>query len=445
MRVQTRPVNKRKNTPQDFKAIALNANPQGADVRTETALDAATLRRYRQLEVLNRISSAANGLDDLDAILSIALDNVLDFLNSVIGGILLVDREHGTLGYRVSRGFCARPAEGIQIAIGEGISGKVAKTGEPILADDIPNESCIFRREFGGISDVRACVAVPLKNRNEIVGVIMVASHESGKYSADDLPVLTSIGDYLAAAIVRLRIAGKIKKGMERYQALLKYALNVQEDERKRLARELHDETSQALTSLTFRLQAAINMAEAKGFTDPVFIDTLQKAHASATQAGKEIVKLIRDLRPSLLDDLGMPTAIYRYAIDTLEPKGIKVKMKFIGKEHRLPAEVEVTFFRIAQGLISNILKHAKAKNVSIRVECDTDKALLHIEDDGIGFDLTKITDIEPSGRGAGLFTMRERLRLVGGNGHIESEPGKGTRITVTVPVVKGLEDLVSD
>jgi signal transduction histidine kinase len=166
---------------------------------------------------------------------------------------------------------------------------------------------------------------------------------------------------------------------MTRYQVLLKYALQAQEDERKRLARELHDETSQALSSLTYRLQAALQMAEMQPSGDARLKEILQKAHANAVQSSKEIVRLMMDLRPTLLDDLGMPAAIYRYAKDTLEPKGINVAMECIGGEHRLPTEVEVAFFRVAQGLISNVLKHSHAKNVSIKVECSTSKALLFV------------------------------------------------------------------
>jgi signal transduction histidine kinase len=186
-------------------------------------------------------------------------------------------------------------------------------------------------------------------------------------------------------------------------------------------------------------------MAETRGFGDAKFRESLEKAHSSAEQAGQEIVRLMMDLRPTLLDDLGMAAAIYRYAKDALEPKGINVSMECIGREHRLPTEVEVACFRVAQGLVSNVVQHSRARNVSIRVECSRHKALLRVEDDGSGFDVDKITEIEPGGRGAGLFTMRERLSLVGGTGQIESSPGHGTRITVTVPIVKDLGDLAND
>jgi signal transduction histidine kinase len=182
-----------------------------------------------------------------------------------------------------------------------------------------------------------------------------------------------------------------------------------------------------------------------QGAGDTRLKQILHKAHADAVQARKEIVRLMMDLRPTLLDDLGMPAAIHRYSRDTLEPRGISVSMECTGSDQRLPAEVEVALFRVTQGLISNVVKHSHATSVSIRVECDSSHARLRIEDDGSGFDPEQITEIEPDGRGAGLFTMRERLRLVGGTSRIESSPGKGTRITVTVPIVKSLGDLANE
>lgn len=400
------------------------------------------LRRYHQLEVLNRVSSTVNALQDLDAILSIALDSALEIVKGTSGGILLMDKESGMLGFRAHRGLAAQHVDEIRVPLGEGISGRVARSGKPVVTNDVTRDARVFKPELGGVESIRAFVSVPLKRRDELVGALTVGSHETGRFTDDDVSILSAIGEYLAIAVVRSTVDRKITKGMERYQALLRYALKAQEDERKRLARELHDETSQTLTSLTFRLQAAIQMADIKGFGDSRFKEGLRKAHDSAVQAGNEILKLMMDLRPTLLDDLGMPAAIHRYAKDTLETKGINVGMECIGQEYRLPAEVEVAFFRVAQGLISNILKHSEAKNVSIRVECDPAKAVLCIEDDGSGFDVNKITEIEPSGRGAGLFTMRERLRVVGGTDHVESRLGQGTRITVTVPIIKDLKDL---
>jgi signal transduction histidine kinase len=216
---------------------------------------------------------------------------------------------------------------------------------------------------------------------------------------------------------------------------LLKYALTSQEDERKRIARELHDETIQAMTSLTLGVEAAIQIAESKGFDDVQFIETLKNTQSYATRTNAEIMRIIRDLRPPLLDEFGVPTAIRRYALDSLYTQGINVELNFPENDRRLPIELEATLYRISQGLISNILKHSEAKNASINLEYTQSQCTLVVKDDGKGFDVNQLKGVEPSGRGAGLFTMRERARLLGGRGFIESQPDQGTTVTVNLPL----------
>jgi len=178
-----------------------------------------------------------------------------------------------------------------------------------------------------------------------------------------------------------------------------------------------------------------------KGIDDKEFLKMVKETHAFAVHAGYEVVRIMKELRPTLLDELGMAAAIHRYAKDTLESHGIKVSAKFIGTEGRFPSEVEITMFRVAQGLIGNILEHSEAKNVSIKLECDENQCEMIIEDDGKGFDVSKLTRVEKSGRGAGLFTMRERLHLAGGEGYVESVPGKGTKGIARLPIHKDNED----
>ena len=248
-------------------------------------------------------------------------------------------------------------------------------------------------------------------------------------------PSLSAIGDYLGTAIEQARLYDRLAEAGERYRALLQHALTAQEQERKRIARELHDETSQAITSLTLSLQAIMTIAEMKGIGDAEFMEKVRATHSYAVHAGYEIVRLMKELRPSLLDELGMPAAIHRYAKDTLQAQDIKVSAEFSGTEKRFPPEVEVTLFRVAQGLIGNILEHSEAKNTLIKLECNENECVLYIEDDGKGFDVSKLTRVDPSGRGAGLFTIKERVGLVGGKCRVDSHPGQGTKVTVKVPL----------
>jgi signal transduction histidine kinase len=408
------------------------------DVTAERELESQLLRRHHQLLALSHISSAISGLRDLDTVLRIALDSVLRLINSDIGGILLLDEETNTLYYRVQSGLSAKYAEEMRMPIGEGIAGSVASSGESMILEDISQDPRAAYPDLVSREGLKGFASIPLKTKDQVIGVMNIASHVAKRFAPDDVSLLSSIGDYLGTAIEQARLYDRLTRASERYQTLLQHALTAQEQERKRIARELHDETSQAITSLTLSLQAILGMAEMKGIGDKEFLETLKATHSYAVYAGNEIIKLMKELRPTLLDELGMPAAIHRYAKDTLQAKGIKVTAEFTGADRRFPPEVEVTLFRVAQGLIGNILEHSEARNASIKLECNASECVLRIEDDGIGFDVSKLTRVDPSGRGAGVFTMKERVGLVGGHCRIESRPGRGTRVAVRVPVTSG-------
>ncbi len=405
------------------------------DVTAERELETQILRRHHQLIALSRISSAVSGLHDLDIILRTALDTVLELINGDIGGILLLDTEMKTLSYRVQRGLSVKFVEKTRIQLGQSIAGRVAERGEPIILTDISKDPRITQPDIVLAEGLKGFVSIPLKSKDGVAGVMNIASHAVGKFGADDVSLLSAIGDYLGTAIEQARLYDRLAEAGERYRALLQHALTAQEQERKRIARELHDETSQAITSLTLSLQAIMTIAEMNGIGDADFIEKVRATHSFAVHAGYEIVRLMKELRPSLLDELGMPAAIHRYAKDTLQTNGINVAAEFKGTEGRFPPEVEVTLFRVAQGLIGNVLEHSEAKNTLIRLECNSNECILCVEDDGRGFDVSKLTRVDPSGRGAGLFTTKERVSLVGGKCHINSRPGQGTKVTVKIPL----------
>lgn len=406
------------------------------DVTVEKELENQILRRHHHLHALNRISSATSGLWDLDAILNIALDTVLEIINATTGGILLLHGQTQKLSYRVYRGLSAKYVEQMEMSLGEGVAGKVAETGEPIVLENISRDRRAAHPDLVSTEGLGGFISVPLKAKDRVLGVMNIASHVPGKFSADDMFLLNSIGCQLGTAIEQARLYERLERGKERYQTLLQHALTAQEDERKRIARELHDETAQAITSLTLSLQAIIGMAEMRGVKDVEFMEKLRTTHSYAVHAGTEIVRLMKELRPTLLDELGLPAAIHRYAKDTLQTQGINVSAEFIGTEQRFRPEIEVSLYRIAQGAIGNILEHSEAKNVSIKLECDDKECALYVQDDGKGFEIKKLTRVERSGRGAGLFTMRERTNLLGGVGYVESKPGEGTTVIAKVPLV---------
>ncbi len=211
---------------------------------------------------------------------------------------------------------------------------------------------------------------------------------------------------------------------------LLAKVIGAQEDERKRLARELHDETSQTLSALAMRLETAV-----AAFPGDLARQRLVEAKDLTVRTLDELHRLIYDLRPSVLDDLGLLSAIRWYAERHLEPLGVTVRWEFSGRDRRLQPEIETALFRVMQEAITNIAKYAHAESVLIQCVLREDAISLEIEDDGDGFDPAQLPAAGDSRRGLGLMGMRERVELLGGTIDIDAAPGKGVRIAVSVPL----------
>lgn len=211
---------------------------------------------------------------------------------------------------------------------------------------------------------------------------------------------------------------------------LLKKVIGAQEEERKRIARELHDETSQDLATLLLSIETQVAAAPEE------IKERLLRMKAMAGRTLDSIHRLIFDLRPAVLDDLGLPSALRWSAESRLEPMGIDLDFRVEGRERRLSSEIETTLFRIGQEAISNIARHAEAESVGITVTFGEDHIRLRIEDDGKGFDQEMVGSVIDGPRGLGLLGMRERASLLSGNLVVQSGPGKGTRLEATISLL---------
>ncbi len=221
----------------------------------------------------------------------------------------------------------------------------------------------------------------------------------------------------------------ELRRKEEMRGELLKKVIAAQEEERKRIARELHDETSQASAAVLLAIEASAQNAPADAK------ERLRRMKAMAGRVLDSIHRLIFDLRPSMLDDLGLVSALRWSAESHLEPLGMDLAFDVLGPERRLTPEIETALFRIGQEAISNIRRHAEAESVGITVEFGEGLVCLQIEDDGKGFDPDAGVRSPDGARGLGLLGMKERAALLDGTLTIDSVPGKGTRVTVKVPV----------
>ncbi len=208
--------------------------------------------------------------------------------------------------------------------------------------------------------------------------------------------------------------------------------LSAQEDERKRIARELHDDTSGALARVLLNIEMCDDLLP-EGW--PEIREKMRATRGLTEQTLENVRKMIFDLRPTLLDDLGLAAAVRWYAKNTLEPAGIQVQFEADSGLGRAPATIETALFRIAQEAITNIIRHANAQHARVQLTRDQSKLILVIQDDGRGFDVSA-AEREPDGSHRwGLFGVEERVQLLGGTFSIESEAGKGTTLRVEIAV----------
>jgi PAS domain S-box-containing protein len=221
------------------------------------------------------------------------------------------------------------------------------------------------------------------------------------------------------------------KRMQENLRYYLQEITRAQEEERKRIARELHDDTAQLLGSLSRQLDNFVRKKHGLAPNEVLFLKDLQ---AQLNRGVQSVHRFVQDLRPSLLDDLGLIPALRSLMKDLQEYEGIGTKLKVVGGERRFSPEFESLLFRIVQEALSNIRRHAQASEAQVVMEFAKDKVKVTISDNGQGFELSgRVDDLPRSGK-LGLAGMQERARLLGGTFEVKSTPGKGTTLIVEVP-----------
>jgi len=242
-------------------------------------------------------------------------------------------------------------------------------------------------------------------------------------------PIKNNNGEIIGA-IETLEDATERKRAEENLRYHLQQITRTQEEERKRIARELHDDTAQVLGSLLRQLDNFIRKKHGLASNEVLFLKDLQTQLNRGLQS---MQRFVQNLRPSLLDDLGLIPAVRSLVKSLQESDGIGAELKILGGERRFTPEVELLLFRIVQEALNNIGRHAQASKAQVLIEFGGDEVKVTITDNGRGFELRGGVDDLPRSGKLGLAGMRERARLLGGTLKVKSIPGKGTTLIVEV------------
>ena len=261
---------------------------------------------------------------------------------------------------------------------------------------------------------------------DKVIGVVGLGKTEKDYFTQQHIQWAEALVGQAAVAIQNAWLFEQVRASSERLQGLSHRLVEVQENERRYIASELHDEVGQALTTLIVGLHLIEKKAEQP---EAVRAEVTEMGHILDTVI-EDLHRLAMDLRPASLDYLGLEAALHQHVEMMSEKLGLEIQFAMTGIDERLPANIEIAFYRIVQEALNNVARHARATHVDVLITQREDCLALIIEDDGIGFIPAEAT----KGKRIGLSGMRERAEMLKGKLVIESIPGKGSTVLVEVP-----------
>jgi signal transduction histidine kinase len=396
---------------EDQGLVELLASQAAVAIENARLYESAT-RWSRQLESLMEVSSAMARETSVDRLLELTAERLHDLLEARLVTVAL---PAGPEQVRIvaAAGEQADEVLGELLPLHESKTGRVFERRRSERVDSVlddPEVDRVFTRRV----DARAGLWVPLLVQDRPIGVISAydkLSAPDARFTDEDIRLAETFATRAAVAV-------ELSERVER--DALRRVVAAQELERQRLARELHDETGQALTSILLGLkQLDGESPEAVAAVRELVVATLQ-----------DVRRLAVELRPKVLDDFGLLPALERLTQGFAEHTGISVDLEASALTERPPVEVETAIYRIVQESLTNVVKHAQAQSVSVVVTRSDGRIKAVIEDDGTGFEPETISD-----GGIGLLGMRERIELLDGSLTVESSERSGTTVAVEVPV----------
>jgi signal transduction histidine kinase len=406
--------------------------------------------RYDMTQISGKIFHSLHRIfdhySDVDSLVDSLIKELVNGVYPANAGIIyLYDQESRQLVPQVSYGYPVSGDRG-NLAVGEGVPGQCFDLQKPLLLTSTealaeytaslrPKSLDCYNSMRQGLPPTRSCIAIPLSLKEKSFGVMLLEdfNRKRRKFNQTDSTELEVISNWISLVIEHHRSNLELKESKRSYRELLGKFLASSEDERRRIAREIHDDINHILLSVK------LNLEDMEVTLPPELVKAREKLkvlHTHVSKAFDDLHRLSLDLRPPGLDELGLPQALDWYVQTQSREAGLPIKIEVRGLSQRRPAPVvETELLRIAQEALSNILKHAQASSANVRLTFGRSKLTLEVADDGIGFDVDAIFSARGTTRNLGLLGMIERAEMCGGELNIRSSPGGGTKLTAVVPI----------
>ena len=381
--------------------------------------DAKTRESTALLKVLDAELSASS----VSALLERVLKITADTFGAKLGAVVLVEGDAETLRIRSAIGVPGK-FENMTIPLGKGVAGRVIQTGEPVMVFDTSTDQNIL---FDNVRNLAKTLwGVPLRVDSLTLGALVIGFDKPYEWLPTERALMRAIAERSALALDRARINDALREREARIAELSAHLLRVQEEERKRISRELHDETGQAL--MVIRLYLGMLESSTTGRTAR---NKIRETLDVVDRTIEGIRRIIARLSPLVLQELGLIAAIRKEAKDLARNTGVKARVVIPDSVGRFAPEIEAAIYRVVQEALHNVAKHAQAKNVTIQIGRDVGVVRVTVEDDGVGFHGRSSNS---RGHSFGLAGIKERIGSLGGTVKVHSAKGRGTRLDVTVP-----------
>ncbi|HEU0293499.1 MAG TPA: GAF domain-containing sensor histidine kinase [Anaerolineales bacterium] len=422
--------------------------------------EAQLAERNAELAALNALGLAASSSLDMEKTLAAALEQTMSTLDASAAMLFLQEDKHQGLRLEAHRGISVEMAtKEARLAPGYCLCGQAVKTRQVLLAHDAGED----RRCTSNLcicEGFRSVACAPLEVKGQLVGLLQLASPNVGHFTESQKDFLAAIARQVGVSIENARLYDEVrlfnveleKKVNQRtrelesarwalaekarqLQRLLSESYRVQEDTQARIAHDMHDGVTQIIIGALYETQAARQSL----IDDPErAAENLERAQGLLTEVETEIRRVIYDMHPPVLDQMGLAVALKRFAATYQTSFGIECQIQIAGKAQRLYKETEVTIYRIIQAALHNVATHARAKHARVHFDFGTAALQVNVEDDGIGFDPEAVMRLP--GEHLGLIGMKERAEGLKADLMVDSAPGKGSRIMLCVPAPVYLE-----
>jgi PAS domain S-box-containing protein len=385
--------------------------------------------RNRELSILNSIAVVLNFTMDLDNILKVTLERVRKILSVRKGGIFLFDDAGNTPTMRAGFGMPEATEENTaQIEFKDTMLMEYLVHKKTELEPEASFPSFQVRYTVGGkLSLWLTCYLITSKRKT--VGFFGFETRKSRILSSQEHHLLGSLGNLLGNAVENAKLMETIRQHRHELRQLTEKLFQSQEEERRRIARELHDEAGQSLTAVKLGLDRLEQKVPADNIT---LQNELKEIRKMLVRTSSEIRRLSYKLHPTLLSDLGLEPALKLYFKEIRDHSNLDIHFNMIGFDTRMDKDLETAIYRFSQEALTNTLKHSGAETFNCKIIKSYPKLIFTAEDDGVGFD-GRIENLDK--RSLGLIGMRERTLLLGGTFQLKGNPGEGVRIRIEVPL----------